>query len=226
MYRIQGADHKEYGPISADQVRQWITENRLNRNSLASAEASPGWKPLGQFPEFADVLATQAPAVAAAPIPPPPGAGVPDATIGAVFPAGTRESALRTVSNPAIALIVVAGIGLAYSLLNLVTSLLSSGAPNVAMPPNMPPEMEQFMKGILEYSKSYGVAAAILSLIVNGVALFGGIRMKELSSPALCWAAAILVCIPCFNQCCCVGLPIGIWVMVTLNNVDVKAHLR
>ena len=53
MYRVQGADQKEYGPISAEQVQQWIRENRLNRFSLAEKDGEPDWKPLEQFPEFA-----------------------------------------------------------------------------------------------------------------------------------------------------------------------------
>lgn len=53
MYKIIGADQKEYGPISADQIRQWISEGRLNGQSLASSEDSPEFKPLSSFPEFA-----------------------------------------------------------------------------------------------------------------------------------------------------------------------------
>ena len=57
MYKIRGADEKEYGPVTAEQVRQWITEHRLNAQSLAQLEGTEGWKPLGQFPEFASALA-------------------------------------------------------------------------------------------------------------------------------------------------------------------------
>lgn len=52
MYKIIGADQKEYGPVSADQIRQWISEGRLNDQSLICAEGSTDWKPLGSFPEF------------------------------------------------------------------------------------------------------------------------------------------------------------------------------
>ena len=52
MYKIIGADQKEYGPISADQIRQWISEGRVNRETMACAEGSSDWKPLEQFPEF------------------------------------------------------------------------------------------------------------------------------------------------------------------------------
>jgi len=56
MYKIIGADQKEYGPITADQVRFWITEGRANANTQARAEGSANWQPLSAFPEFADIF--------------------------------------------------------------------------------------------------------------------------------------------------------------------------
>jgi hypothetical protein len=55
MYKIIGADQKEYGPISTDQIRQWISEGRVNVETRACAEGSTDWKPLGMFPDFASV---------------------------------------------------------------------------------------------------------------------------------------------------------------------------
>lgn len=52
MYRIIGADQKEYGPITAEQIRQWITEGRVNAQTQACLEGTQEWKPLGMFPEF------------------------------------------------------------------------------------------------------------------------------------------------------------------------------
>ena len=57
MYRIMGADQKEYGPVTSEQVREWIAAGRANGQTLASFEGSP-WKPLSTYPEFADVLRT------------------------------------------------------------------------------------------------------------------------------------------------------------------------
>lgn len=56
MYRIIGADGREYGPISAAQLRQWITEGRANAQTRALAEGTADWKPLGQFPEFSFLI--------------------------------------------------------------------------------------------------------------------------------------------------------------------------
>jgi uncharacterized membrane protein len=63
MYRIIGADQKEYGPVSADQVRQWIAEGRASGASLVRPEGATEWQPLSVFADFAGALAGAAPAV-------------------------------------------------------------------------------------------------------------------------------------------------------------------
>ena len=77
MYKIIGADQKEYGPITGDQIRQWIAEGRVNAHTQARAEGAAGWQPLSAFAEFAGALglsstpppfASGAPAPASAPI--------------------------------------------------------------------------------------------------------------------------------------------------------------
>ena len=59
MYKIIGADQREYGPVSADQVRQWITEGRANVETQTQLEGGGEWKPLAQFHEFATALAAK-----------------------------------------------------------------------------------------------------------------------------------------------------------------------
>ena len=56
MYKIVGKDSQQYGPVTAEQLRVWITENRANAQTLTQAERSPEWKPLSAFPEFAAEL--------------------------------------------------------------------------------------------------------------------------------------------------------------------------
>jgi hypothetical protein len=67
MYKIIGADQKEYGPVSAQEIRQWIAEGRANGQTLVQAEGATEWKPLSSYPEFFDTLAS-----APAPSVPPP----------------------------------------------------------------------------------------------------------------------------------------------------------
>lgn len=79
MYKIIGADQREYGPVSADQVREWIAQGRANGQTLAQNEGG-AWNPLSAFPEFAAALAAQAGQAGSAvpPISPaPPSAATP-----------------------------------------------------------------------------------------------------------------------------------------------------
>jgi hypothetical protein len=74
MYKIIGADQKEYGPVSADQLRQWVVEGRVNGQTKVQAPAMTEWKAIADLPEFADIFPkTQAPALTPpTPISPPP----------------------------------------------------------------------------------------------------------------------------------------------------------
>jgi hypothetical protein len=57
MYRIIGADRREYGPVTADQLRQWVVEGRANAQTQTFVEGAMEWKPLGTLPEFASHFA-------------------------------------------------------------------------------------------------------------------------------------------------------------------------
>jgi Domain of unknown function (DUF4190) len=57
MYRIIGADGREYGPITAAQLLEWIAEGRANGLSRAKLEGAGQWKPLTEYVEFAAALA-------------------------------------------------------------------------------------------------------------------------------------------------------------------------
>lgn len=77
MYKIIGADHKEYGPVPPEQVRKWIAERRADAQTRARSEGGGDWKPLSDFPEFAETLVAQAPAAPSL----PPKIGAADAEI-------------------------------------------------------------------------------------------------------------------------------------------------
>ena len=70
MFKLLGADQKEYGPVSADQIRQWIAQGRANGQTKAQAAESTDWKPLAEFPEFADALRAAASPAGQPPTPP------------------------------------------------------------------------------------------------------------------------------------------------------------
>ena len=69
MYKIIGADQREYGPCSADELRQWHREGRLNAQTLVQAEGGTEWKPLAAYPELATILAGAPPALPSSTLP-------------------------------------------------------------------------------------------------------------------------------------------------------------
>jgi hypothetical protein len=67
-YTIIGGDGKQYGPITGDDLRKWISEGRLNEQSLAKEESDTQFRALSAFPEFADAFAPSAAAPGAPPV--------------------------------------------------------------------------------------------------------------------------------------------------------------
>lgn len=64
MFTIIGADGKEYGPVSADKLREWIASGRANAQTQCRRDGEAAWSTLGSLPEFAG-------AFGATPPPPP-----------------------------------------------------------------------------------------------------------------------------------------------------------
>src|ERR1051326_6342673 len=96
MYRIIGADGNQYGPISAEQLRQWIAEGRANAQTKVLAEGTTECKSLAELPEF----------FGATP-PPSPGAPTPPPTMP-TMPLGSYSTSAATdqVNGPAIGLLI------------------------------------------------------------------------------------------------------------------------
>jgi hypothetical protein len=61
MYKIRGADGKEYGPVTIEQLRQWVVEGRANAQTYIQGPDSTEWKPLSAYPELAALLPATTP---------------------------------------------------------------------------------------------------------------------------------------------------------------------
>jgi hypothetical protein len=72
MYKIIGADAKEYGPITLDQVRDWLAQKRISSQTRVQVGDSKEWVPAGQVPELAALFAAASPARVAGQGAPPP----------------------------------------------------------------------------------------------------------------------------------------------------------
>jgi hypothetical protein len=228
MYYIQGADQKEYGPISADQLRQWITENRLNRFSPARADGESLWKTLGDFPEFADVLAALPASIAAPSASPSSGSSVgpsQSSPYGSGFrpsTPGISESVIdQKLKIPAIGIITTGALGGLLSLYGVIATLLGSNK-NTELPPGLPPEAAGFLKSYLAMMETFNLPLNLLELVMSVLTLMAGIRMLQRRSYGLVMTGVIIGMVPCLSACCCTGLPFGIWALVVLSNEEVR----
>lgn len=113
MFKMIGGDGQEYGPVTAEQLREWILDHRANGQTLVQRAGQSQWQPLATCPEFAEALAEaarqhDAPAAAAS----PPGE--------AVAPAAVTTSAAKSPGRFGVLECVSRGWGLLHRHLLLV----------------------------------------------------------------------------------------------------------
>ena len=117
MYKIIGSDGKEYGPISGEQLRQWIAQGRVNRQTRIKPDTAAEWQSLDSLPEFAAEFAN--PTVT----PPPPAGATP-------VPAKTSGLAITSLVLGILGLFtcgVTALVGLILGIVALVKIKNSQG---------------------------------------------------------------------------------------------------
>jgi uncharacterized membrane protein YjgN (DUF898 family) len=86
MFMIIGADGKEYGPVTADQIRQWIDENRLTRDMQARRVETTAWSRIADLPEFGGTPSAEPNVGGVVPPSVPPTAGDAGTTSAAASP--------------------------------------------------------------------------------------------------------------------------------------------
>ena len=133
----------------------------------------------------------------------------------------SRAEILDKVKGPAIALMVIAILGIALNLFGLLANLLGMGAMSMQDVSQLEDAGMGWMAPFL--SGTFSILTGLVSLVGNAVIVFGAMKMKNLQSYALAMTAAILALIPCFTACCLIGIPFGIWALVVLLKPEVKA---
>jgi len=126
MYKIIGADGQQYGPVSGDQIRRWLAENRVRAETLVQADGTTDWKPLSVFPEFSDprsVPPTITPPAASYPPPNPRASNkIPAGVCGIILGGfGVHKFILGYTGSGIIMLLVsVLSCGALYPLMHLI----------------------------------------------------------------------------------------------------------
>ena len=73
MYKIVGNDGRTYGPVTAEQLRGWIAQRRVESRTPVLPDGASEWTYLGLLPEFARELGGSPPVIGplrTAPVPP------------------------------------------------------------------------------------------------------------------------------------------------------------
>lgn len=81
MYFLIGGDGREYGPFTAEQIREWVAQGRANAHSRIRRDGDSTWQALQDIAEFSDAVST----------PPPPPGGAPPPLSAETIAAGYLE---------------------------------------------------------------------------------------------------------------------------------------
>jgi len=157
--------------------------------------------------------------------------------------AGETGDVIRTAKNkiqaPAIAMIVTGIITLCLAAYGAVQSAAAGGKDfdtqwaeeikKIEDDPSKKDEekkaaidMMNKVKDVIKPFAQFAIVFQIGSVVIGALCIFGGLRVMALKNRGLGILASVSSMIPCVS-CCCLGVPVGIWLIIVLNNPMVKA---
>lgn len=136
-------------------------------------------------------------------------------------PPGGGGAALQKIQGPAVGLIVTGALGLLMSLVSFVMNLLGTGMSGLSglSDDQMAGAMNMLAGGV-------GIVFAVIGFLVSAFIVWAALQMKDLRNRTLSIVASVVAMIPCISPCCILGLPIGIWALITINDPAVKGAFR
>ena len=204
-FKVVGGHGREHGPVDLATLLQWVREGRVAPHSKVWDSRTGNWQPAALIPELASVFETPQFAVPVAPF--AQGRSAPDVQSMAMV--------------PAIFMLVIASICLAWAVFGLVFGILVNVF-NVgtALAAEAPEAAFNLLFSVL------GIFLNIACILISTLIIIGSVKMWSLKSHAWAMTAAILSLLP-LNCCCCVpAFAVGIWSLVVLNNPAVKAAFK
>jgi uncharacterized membrane protein YkgB len=140
--------------------------------------------------------------------------------------------AKERIKTPAVVLLVVGIISAIASLYNIVSVLtmdqqFAKVEEQWDNDPKMNAQQKQDMKQMLSNIKGPAKVVVPISvvcgLITATIAIIGSVRIMNLKNKGLGTAGSVLSMFPILSGCCCLGLPVGIWVLIAMGKPEVKA---
>jgi len=138
MFTIIGGDGKEYGPVPANQLRDWIAAGRANLDTQAKAAGSEEWRRVGDYVEFgapspvAPAIPSEEADPAALPVPETAAASAPLAGRGERLLAQTLDNVIGLAcALPGLIMMALAAVSAGFGLgtdLDKLTTAAGFGA--------------------------------------------------------------------------------------------------
>jgi hypothetical protein len=201
-YKIIGGDEKEYGPVSVEQLREWLNQGRVSPQTLIQQEGETGWRPLSTFPELMPLAATT------------------PSVIGPTTAVPAQADARAMMNGPAIGVLVSGILGGVGAIAGIAMNTLGMTFGAMGRPRGGGNQTEQFIN---MFAGGFGVVQSIAHIAVASVIIYGALKMMKLQNFRLAMATSILALAPCVSPCCLLGMPFGIWALVVLNKPEVKS---
>lgn len=126
------------------------------------------------------------------------------------------------VNAPGLGLLVVGILsvlgniaGLAWQLITAIPAVISAVQSGVGMD-----YWIAFATG-----QGWSLVMSLIGFFVAFVVIFAGLRLRSARSAGIVYAGSIMAALPCCLgfPCCCIGLPVGIWAIVTMQDEQVKS---
>lgn len=135
-------------------------------------------------------------------------------------------AARRKVGWVGIALIVVAvGGGLSNAGLAVVAAVIRSAGPKPQPPANMARDEKEAWERGRDAAPAMEMCGMVFVSLVYLPVLLGGLRLQQGRGRGFGMTAAAFATLPC-SPAFLLGLPVGVWALVVLNQPDVREALE
>ena len=154
-------------------------------------------------------------------------------------PKYTRAEALQRVQSPAKSLIIVSSLFIAALILGAVyfvageTARMMSAEPEIGVPikgesieQRLAREKDEKQR---ESERNFIIFSLVsitglIGIVCSSVVLAGGLKMRQLKSYKLAYAGAAFATIPILSPLLVLGIPFGIWALITINDKEIKRY--
>ncbi|MCK8502347.1 MULTISPECIES: hypothetical protein [Myxococcus] len=141
-----------------------------------------------------------------------------------------RSNPKDAVSVPAILLMVLAGVSLLWAMFSLLSPVNPDDMEQLFNNPALAPYRDAMEQNRALLTSTTSFAGRLMwygpVILLNALAFFGALKMKQLQNWGLAVAGGFASLVPCCGTCGCLALPISIWALVVLFKPEVKAAFR